>query len=152
MLRQALPGRSYRSGASSQDAMSAEHMGQHLSGRTVLIVEDELLTGISLRMDAERYGAVVIGPTATLQGTRTAISDASIDVAILDVQLTDAEVFPVADQLYNDRIPIIFHTGHANEIALNGRYPHCRVFTKATASAELLRAAALMLACNQNER
>jgi len=117
----------------------------HLTGKTILIVEDELLTGICLRMDAERRGATVIGPTATLQGTLTAIADAEIDVAILDVKLTDAEVFPVADQLRDAGIPIIFHTGHACERMLKARYPDCHVFTKATASVSLLKAAAALL-------
>ena len=117
----------------------------NLIGKTVLVVEDELLTGICLRMDAERSGAAVIGPTATLQGTLAAIAGVEIDVAILDVKLADAEVFPVADQLRDAGVPMIFHTGHGRESMLKKRYPDCHVFTKATASVSLLKAAGALL-------
>lgn len=132
-------------GSQTGDTASPQCVRQRLSGKTVLIVEDELLTGISIRMDAERTGAIVIGPTATLQGTFLAIADSYVDVAILDVKLADAEVFPVADHLYDQGVPIVFHTGHARKTSLQARYPASRIFTKSTASIDLLKAAASML-------
>ncbi|MEM9054679.1 MAG: response regulator [Pseudomonadota bacterium] len=145
MLERALSENYSGTGMHRLPGSGIKHVTQSLSGKTILIVEDELLTGISLRIDAERNGAKVIGPTATLQGTFQAITDVRIDVAILDVRLTDADVFPVADQLRDNQVPIVFHTGHACEKSLMARYPECRVFTKSMSSRHLLNAAAHML-------
>ena len=92
----------------------------------VLIMEDEFIVALDLSDMAQDLGFCVEGPFATLAEGVRAIAEHRPDAAILDVQLADGEVFPLADQLTQLGVPIIFHSGHADNDRLLARYPHAR--------------------------
>jgi DNA-binding response OmpR family regulator len=89
-------------------------------------MEDEFIVALDLSDMAEDLGFRVEGPFATLAEGVEAISDHLPDAAILDVQLADGEVFPLADMLMKLGVPIIFHSGHADNGRLLARYPQAR--------------------------
>jgi len=103
----------------------------------VLIMEDEFIVALDLSDMTQELGFKVEGPFATLAEGQKAISQCVPDAAILDVQLADGEVFPLADQLMQMGVPIIFHSGHADSSVLLSRYPNARSASKPCA-AELI--------------
>jgi CheY-like chemotaxis protein len=106
-----------------------ESDGLALSGRSILIVEDESLIAL-LVMDAlEEAGAAVVGPCYTLAECMKAARSYKLDAAVLDVDLAGQDVFPAADELRQRNIPFIFHTAHADREELRARFgdvPVCR--------------------------
>lgn len=83
-----------------------------LSGRVVLLVEDEFLVALDLQIEIERSGATVVGPVGRLADAVDLAGRATpLDVAVLDVNLHGETVFPVADVLTERGIPFVFATG-----------------------------------------
>ena len=89
-------------------------MDQPLSGRRVLVVEDELLVAMLLEDIVADLGAVLVGPATRIPKALEICEDASvgIDVAILDVNVGGSSVFPVADALTRRGVPFVFATGY----------------------------------------
>jgi CheY-like chemotaxis protein len=85
-----------------------------LEGRRVLVVEDEALIAIDIVTMLEEFGAIVCGPAPTLTAAVQTAETASVDVALLDVNLARQPVWPVAEILRRRCIPIIFMTGYAS--------------------------------------
>ncbi|WP_061976285.1 response regulator [Aureimonas sp. AU20] len=105
--------------------------------RSVMIVEDELFVALDLQDIVEEIGHRVLGPYVTVREALDAIEADLPACAILDVQLLDGEVYPAADRLRAARVPIIFHSGHADETQLLGRYPDAAVCAKPSSPAHL---------------
>lgn len=96
----------------------------------ILIMEDEFIVALDLCDMTAELGFAVAGPFATLAEGVQAIREHRPDAAILDVQLADGEVFPLADELMRMGVPLIFHSGHADSRALIERYPGACSATK----------------------
>lgn len=90
----------------------------------MLVVEDEALLALDLDFALHDEGAEVIGPALTLeQALDLAGRPAPIDAALLDVDLSGRDVFPVAAELQRRGVPIVFHTGHAGQAELATVFP-----------------------------
>ena len=100
----------------------------------VLIMEDEFIVALDLSDMTEELGFDVAGPFATIAEGAQALEHFRPDAAILDVQLADGEVFPLADMLVRLGVPIIFHSGHADIASLLARYPEARSASKPCAA------------------
>ena len=84
-----------------------------LAGHHLLVVEDEYFIAEDIRQDFEHAGALVLGPVASVDAALHVIDAAErIDGAVLDVNLRNTLVFPVADALTARGIPFIFATGY----------------------------------------
>lgn len=83
-----------------------------LAGRRVLIVEDEVLVCMLLEDMLETLGCTLVGPASRLDKALQLAREASIDSAILDVNLAGQEVYPVAEALAARGIPFVFATGY----------------------------------------
>ena len=103
----------------------------------ILIMEDEFIVGLDLSDMTLDLGFAVEGPYATVAEGALALEHLRPDAAILDVQLADGEVFPLADMLVRLGVPIIFHSGHADIASLLSRYPQAKSAAKPCA-AELI--------------
>jgi DNA-binding response OmpR family regulator len=88
-----------------------DQMGE-LSGKRILVVEDELLIATLTVQTLEDHGASVIGPCETLAEALSAIGDPHIDGAVLDVNLRGERVDPVVQALGARDVPIILVTGY----------------------------------------
>lgn len=107
---------------------------------TVLLVEDELFIALDLQATIEDAGFAVEGPWTTLEDAQHAIDRCGaghLRVALLDVRLADGSVFPAADRLYAQGVPIIFHSGHADDDELRARYPGATICPKPSPPAAL---------------
>ena len=86
---------------------------------SILIVEDDAMIALSLAFAAEDVGATVIGPAASTVEALTLMGQGAIDAAILDVNLADRDVTPVAIALIEAGVPFLVHscTGLPSELA-----------------------------------
>jgi FixJ family two-component response regulator len=105
--------------------------------KTVMIVEDELFVALDLENIVDDAGYISDGPYETVAESLEAVAADLPACAILDVRLRDGEVFPVADRLRDAGIPFIFHSGHADEADLRGRYPSARICPKPSSPSQL---------------
>lgn len=83
-----------------------------VSGKRILIVEDEFLVALGLQDNLRSLGYAVIGPVASLADALRAAETEQMDAAILDVNLRGELVFPAAAVLCDRGIPMIFCSGH----------------------------------------
>jgi CheY-like chemotaxis protein len=84
-----------------------------LTGRRILVVEDEYLLADDIQNALSRLGAEVVGPVPTLNGALELLDAGdSVDAAVLDINLRNEASFPVADSLRARGIPFVFATGY----------------------------------------
>lgn len=82
-----------------------------LRGLRILVAEDNLLIGESIRQVLVELECTVIGPIADLDEVLGAIETTPLDGALLDVQLGDANIDQAASELARRGIPFILATG-----------------------------------------
>jgi DNA-binding response OmpR family regulator len=84
-----------------------------LSGHRVLVVEDEYFLADDIVQALTALGAQAIGPYGDLNEATNAVDrDIAIDAAIMDVNLREELVFPLARTLRARKIPLVFTTGY----------------------------------------
>lgn len=114
--------------------------------KTVMLIEDELFVALDVQDVVEEAGFSVDGPYVSVADALAAVAQHLPGCAILDVRLTDGEVFPAADILRDAGVPIIFHSGHADATSLRGRYPQALVCSKPCSPSALRAAVETVLA------
>jgi len=82
-----------------------------LAGWRILVVEDEPIVAWDLADMLESHGCQVVGPAYDLAQAEQ-LSREPLDGAVLDVNLGDNKVFPVADALAERQVPYCFVTGY----------------------------------------
>jgi CheY-like chemotaxis protein len=85
---------------------------QPFTGRRLLIVEDELLIALELQSIVEQLGGTVVGPAGSAEGALQLLSDTTPDAALLDVNLREARVTPVAQACRDRSVPFALVTGY----------------------------------------
>jgi DNA-binding response OmpR family regulator len=75
--------------------------------RVVLVVEDELLIAMELVASLEEKGFQVMGPAPTVSAALKLIRQQRPDAAVLDVNLRDGRVTPVAEALRSAGVPFV---------------------------------------------
>src|SRR5215204_1657858 len=115
-----------------------------LSRCNVLIVEDQAIIAMDLEAAVEEANARVIGPAPTIREALKLLHTNSVDAAILDANLPDGDVTPVAEALIEGKVPFVINTGVAVPLQLR-RYPGLLVFRKPTPSSRLIRELAGLL-------
>ena len=87
-----------------------------LAGRSVLVVEDQLIIALDLEMLLREQGAVDVQLCGSAEEALKCIASEQPDIAILDVNLGSTTSFPVAGELQRLGVPFIFATGYGNEV------------------------------------
>jgi len=100
-----------------------------LKGRCLLVVEDEYLIAADLASSLESLGVEVVGPAASVEEALSLIENSRnrLDGAVLDINLGDERVYPVAEALRARDVPFVFTTGY-DAIAVPPAYassPRC---------------------------
>lgn len=83
-----------------------------LSGRRILVVEDEALVAAMVAGMLEDLGAQVVGPVGTVAKGLALAEEADLDAAVLDVNLRGERIDPVAEALERRGIGFVFATGY----------------------------------------
>jgi CheY-like chemotaxis protein len=100
-----------------------------LSGRRILIVEDEALVSMVIEEALKDLGCDVVGPVGTRDQALALAKAEALDGALLDVNLAGEPVYPVADALTSRGIPFVFVTGYG-EKGIADRYARTPTLVK----------------------
>lgn len=84
-----------------------------LSGRKVLIVEDEPIVAMLLDDMLSDLGMSTAGFARTLDNALAAADRKTFDVAVMDINLRGQVSYPVAEKLAQAGIPLVFVTGYS---------------------------------------
>jgi len=84
-----------------------------LKGARILVVEDEWLASILFAELLTEFGCEVVGPASSVAEAVVLASAEAIDAALLDLNVKDEVVYPVARTLADRSIPFVFLTGYA---------------------------------------
>jgi CheY-like chemotaxis protein len=83
-----------------------------MSGRRVLIVEDEGMVAMLLEDMLADLGHEVIATVGKLEPAAKVISEGMLDFAVLDVNLDGMRTYSLAAMLKQRAIPFVFATGY----------------------------------------
>ena len=86
-------------------------MTEGLTGKRILIVEDEYFIATDLKRALAEAGAIVVGPAGTLASAQALVEE-DIDLALLDVNLDGEHSYPLANRLRERAVPFAFLTGY----------------------------------------
>lgn len=79
-----------------------------LAGKRLLVVDDEPLLAMDVADHLHFHGAQVAAVHSLEEAAAVLASGAALDGAILDIQLGDEEVWPVAEALERSGTPFLF--------------------------------------------
>jgi DNA-binding LytR/AlgR family response regulator len=113
---------------------------ERLKGRCLLVVEDEYLIAADLTASLESIGVEVVGPAASVEEALTLVANDGdrLDGAVLDINLRNERVYPVADVLAARGVPFVFTTGY-DAVAVPSPYADAPRCEKPVDKAQLLR-------------
>lgn len=84
-----------------------------LTGRSVLLVEDDYFIAEDMACQLEACGAEVIGPVASVDAAIELIEQTErIDGAVVDINLQGVMAWPIADALLRRGVRFVFATGY----------------------------------------
>lgn len=94
------------------DTTTGPDQGMSLTGRCILVVEDESLIAMLVEDALTDAGAEVLGPAATVEEALALFEGRKPDAAVLDINLAGQVSTPVADLLADQGIPFVVATGY----------------------------------------
>jgi PAS domain S-box-containing protein len=100
------------------------------SGCRILVIEDEALIAIQLKLDLEASGNVVVGPFGRLSEALRAADENNFDIALVDINLGADNSAPIAEILDRRKVPFAFATGYNDLIFLPPQLREYPLLTK----------------------
>ena len=82
--------------------------------KRILVVEDEVLVAMMVEDMLIELGATVVGPAFTVTKAMLLAKNGELDAAVLDVNVRDEHIEPVADVLRDRLVPLVFATGYGH--------------------------------------
>jgi DNA-binding response OmpR family regulator len=101
-----------------------------LSDQAVLIVEDNPYLSLDLSAAVEEMNGTVVGPVCSVADALLILDAEHVSAAVLDCQLPDSEVTPVARLLVEKGVPYVIHTGTTVPYELTLLRPEAPVLMK----------------------
>ena len=86
-----------------------------LNGKRILVVEDEAIIAAFVEDMLIELGATVVGPAYSVGQALKLAASASLDAALLDVNVRGESMVPVRETLRGRGIPVVFATGYGAE-------------------------------------
>jgi DNA-binding response OmpR family regulator len=121
-----------------------------LNHAAILIAEDEPFIALDLALAIQDAGGEVVGPAASVKEALALLETRTITAAILDVNLSDGDISPVAERLIGLGIPVIFQTGVGLPPGLADRFPGLIVRIKPYVAARLVAELATFISDHEN--
>lgn len=87
-----------------------------ITGKRILVVEDDYRLANALCADLRQHGVVVVGPAPTPFYAMQLLGRRGVDGAVLDVRLHGKTVFGLADELCRRGTPILFATANDEDV------------------------------------
>jgi CheY-like chemotaxis protein len=83
-----------------------------LSGRRVLVIEDEWIVTLLIQETLADIGCEVVGTASRFDDAAEKARSLSFEVAILDVNLNGRQTIPIAEALAERGVAFVFATGY----------------------------------------
>lgn len=83
-----------------------------LKGLRILVVEDEYLVATDIVEAIETLGGEVVGPCPDLDAARRLLREELLDGAVVDLNLKGELGEPLARQIADRGVPILYYTGY----------------------------------------
>jgi DNA-binding NtrC family response regulator len=116
-----------------------------LPAQRILIIEDEPMIALDLKLALAEAGADVVGIASTIDEARELAEAPDITGAVVDLRLHGQSVRGVAQRLTERAIPFLFYSGH-DEAPTARSWPAVPLLTKPQAPAAILEMLAQMIA------
>lgn len=126
-------------------------MSELLSGRRVLVVEDEMIILMTIEDMLAQLGCKDVTAAPSVAKALALIDAQSFDVAMLDANLGKETSERIADALAARNIPFFFATGYGS-IAAGARHNDRKVLSKPFRLADLERSFSDALSSETNSR
>ena len=81
-----------------------------LNSAPILVVEDEPYVALALQATIEAAGGKVVRPVGSVSAALALLETRAVAAAVLDVQLSDQDVTPVAISLVSRGVPVVFQS------------------------------------------
>jgi CheY-like chemotaxis protein len=115
-----------------------------LSGKRVLVVEDEMLVLMALEDMLADLGCTSIAIAGSLEKALRLIATRTFDLATLDVNLSGERSYPAANALIEAKVPFAFSTGYG-EYGVDEGYGNHPVLNKPFSGAQLIKVLTALL-------
>lgn len=113
-------------------------MSDLLSGRRVLVVEDDMIILMAIEDMLADLGCTDVTAAPSIAKALALIDAQSFDVAMLDANLGKETSEPIADALAARNIPFLFATGY-RDLAFDGQHKARTILRKPFQLADLAR-------------
>jgi len=110
-----------------------------LSGRRILVVEDEYFLADDIGRALRSLGVIVAGPVGHINDALRIVDDGHIlDGAVLDVNIGDETIDPIVERLRARGVPMLFASGY-DKTTLGPEYRGDLFFAKPLDIAAMIR-------------
>jgi two-component system, response regulator PdtaR len=116
-----------------------------LAGAKVLLVEDEFVIALDFQILLYRFGCEVLGPVGSVAEALVILRHERPDVALLDVNLRDGLVVPVAERLAAMAVPFLLVTARDSRRLAEPLLQQAPSLGKPVDERELLRSLARLM-------
>lgn len=96
----------------------------------ILVAEDEAIIAHDLCDTVEEAGFTVAGPYDDVGAATAAFRENKPDLAILDVNLQGGTAYRLAEQMMEQDVPVIFHSGAVSTDEVHALYPKAATLAK----------------------
>lgn len=112
-----------------------------LAGKTILVAEDDYLLADTIDAEIRSAGGIVQGPFTSAKDALGSLllGTPPPDAATLNVQLSDGDSYPVADELTRRGIPFVFASGN-NPASVPSRFTRVAAVPKPYAAHQVVQA------------
>ena len=116
-----------------------------LTGRRILVVEDEYFLADDIGKTLRALGAEIVGPVGHLEDAVEILQDSNaLDAAVLDVNLRNGMIFPIARELRARHVPFVFTTGY-DKISIISEFQDVQLLEKPIDLAAVARKLAALI-------
>ncbi|MGE0054980.1 MAG: HWE histidine kinase domain-containing protein [Hyphomicrobium sp.] len=104
--------------APPQKTVRTANYAKTIAGRSILLVEDQLLIALEAEDMLRSLGAGDLVAVGSASDALRAIGNAPPDLAVLDVNLGSSNSLAVADELRQRKVPFVFATGYGDMVMI----------------------------------
>src|SRR6202012_1420529 len=131
--------------ADSHNQPEIDRSGRPLRGARVLVVEDDAIVLMELEAILQDAGAETVACCRNVKDGLTAVEEKPLAAAILDVNIGQRTIAPVARRLTHYGTPFLFYTGEVQNESTLSEWPGHAGRTKPERPAAIIAAVAHLL-------
>jgi CheY-like chemotaxis protein len=116
-----------------------------LNRAPILVVEDEPYVALELQATIEAAGGKVVGPVGSVNAALALLETRVVAAAVLDVQLSDRDVTPLAISLVSRGVPMVFQSAKPLPADLRRRCPDAISYDKPVSAESLIETLLILI-------